>query len=152
MPKRRSAEPAKSPRRRSPEPFVVRYAAFVKPIPSSSNASCSCGAYNRDVNPAACNRRQKSLRGFAKCAPAAADTRPGLMPQKTTHRFGARMSGSDTYRRAVARRRLPDRPAALIPRRHDYHGGPLGDQQDVERIRRVLEDDDDEEESPETDS
>ena len=31
----RSAEPAKSLRRRSPEPGVVRYAAFVTPMPSS---------------------------------------------------------------------------------------------------------------------
>ena len=34
------------------------------------------------------------MRGFAKCAFAAAETRPGLMPQKTTRRFGARTSGT----------------------------------------------------------
>ena len=38
------------------------------------------------MNPAACSRRQKSLRGFAKCAPAAADTRPGLIPQSIIDR------------------------------------------------------------------
>jgi hypothetical protein len=34
------------------------------------------------------------LRGFAKCWPAAADTRPGLMPQNTTARPGASTSGT----------------------------------------------------------
>jgi hypothetical protein len=46
------------------------------------------------VKPVSCRRRQKSLRGLAKWAPAAADTRPGLIPQKTTSRPGARTSGS----------------------------------------------------------
>ena len=64
----RSAEPAKSARRRSPEPGVVRYAAFVTPTPSSSSANCSLGSNRRGVKPAACSSRQKSLRGFAKCA------------------------------------------------------------------------------------
>ena len=35
------------------------------------------------VMPASASSRQKSLRGFAKWAPAAAERRPGLMPQKT---------------------------------------------------------------------
>ena len=43
---------------------------------------------------AACSSRQKSLRGFAKCARGGAETRPGLMPTKTTRRFGARTSGT----------------------------------------------------------
>ena len=79
---------------RSPEPGVVRGAAFVTPMPSSSSANCSSGSYSRDVNPAAWRSRQKSLRGFAKCAPAAAETRPGLIPQKTQRRAGARTSGT----------------------------------------------------------
>ena len=33
------------------------------------------------------------MRGFAKWASAAADTRPGLIPQKSTRRPGARTSG-----------------------------------------------------------
>ena len=45
------------------------------------------------MKPAAGSRRQKSLRGFAKCACAAAETRPGLIPQKSTRRPGARTSG-----------------------------------------------------------
>jgi organic hydroperoxide reductase OsmC/OhrA len=47
------------------------------------------------VNRAACRSRQKSFRGFAKCAPAAAETRPGLIPQKTTLRPGPRTSGTE---------------------------------------------------------
>jgi hypothetical protein len=46
------------------------------------------------VKPAACRSRQKSLRGFAKWAFAAADTRPGLIPQKTTRSPGPRTSGT----------------------------------------------------------
>src|SRR5439155_1379854 len=49
--------------------------------------------------PAAWSNRQKSLRGFAKCAAAAAETRPGLMPQKTTltgDPGGGRTSGTST--------------------------------------------------------
>jgi hypothetical protein len=34
------------------------------------------------------------LRGFANAAPAAADARPGLMPQKTAARPGASTSGT----------------------------------------------------------
>jgi hypothetical protein len=90
----RAAESAKSPRRRSPEPGVVRYAAFVIPMPSASTSNCSRGSYRREVKPAACSSRQKSLRGFAKCAPAAAETRPGLIPQKTQRRPGASTSGT----------------------------------------------------------
>jgi len=101
---KRDAASAKSARRRSPDPGVVRYAAFVRPMRASSTANCSFGAYDRDVNPAACSRRQKSFRGFAKCAPAAADTRPGLMPQKITRSPGASTSGT-ALRGAVLRRR-----------------------------------------------
>src|SRR5439155_6023320 len=90
----RSADPSKSARRRSPEPGVVRHAAWVRPIPSFRTSYWSSGEYSRDVNLAACRSRQKSLRVFAKCAPAAAETRPGLMPQKTTRRPGARTSGT----------------------------------------------------------
>ena len=78
----RAAPASKSPRRRSPEPGVVRHAAFVTPIPSSSSENCSCGSKRRGVKPASCSSRQKSLRGFAKCAAASAETRPGLIPQK----------------------------------------------------------------------
>ena len=46
------------------------------------------------MNPASWSSRQKSFRGLAKCAAAAADTRPGLIPQKTTARSGARTSGT----------------------------------------------------------
>ena len=63
---RRCAEPSKSPRRRSPEPFVVRYAAFVRPMPNASASCCSRGSSTRGVNPAAWSSRQKSLRGLAK--------------------------------------------------------------------------------------
>src|SRR6266480_50071 len=91
---RRDAESAKSARRSSPEPFVVRSAAFVRPIPYRSTSNCSLGSRSRGVKPASWSNRQKSLRGFAKCARAAADTRPGLMPQKTTRRSGARTSGT----------------------------------------------------------
>jgi hypothetical protein len=45
------------------------------------------------VKPASWRRRQKSFRGFAKWWPAAADARPGLIPQNTTERSGARTSG-----------------------------------------------------------
>ena len=38
------AEPAKSLRRKSPEPCVVRYAAFVTPMPSRSSSNCSAGS------------------------------------------------------------------------------------------------------------
>src|SRR4051794_33346413 len=91
---RRAAAPAKSPRRRSPEPGVVRSAAFVTPKPSGSSASCSAGATRRGVKPASWRSRQKSLRGFAKCAAAAAEKRPGLIPQKTTFRPGRKTSGT----------------------------------------------------------
>src|SRR5262245_17987704 len=47
----------------------------------------------RGVKPAACKSLQKSFRGFAKCAFAAAETRPGLIPQKSTRRSGASTSG-----------------------------------------------------------
>jgi hypothetical protein len=40
----RSALPSKSRRRRSPEPGVVRYAAFVTPMPSFSSSNCSDGS------------------------------------------------------------------------------------------------------------
>ena len=40
----RSAEPAKSPRRRSPEPGVVRTAAFVTPTPSCNSSNCWLGS------------------------------------------------------------------------------------------------------------
>src|SRR5262245_16056075 len=63
-------------------------------MPSSSSANCSCGSYGREVNPEAWSSRQKSLRGFAKWAPAAPETRPGFMPTKTTRRPGARTSGT----------------------------------------------------------
>src|SRR5712691_1382729 len=63
-------------------------------MPSSSTANCSSGVLSRDVKPAAWSNRQKSLRGFAKCAPAAAETQPGWIPQKTTRRPGARTSGT----------------------------------------------------------
>jgi hypothetical protein len=46
------------------------------------------------VNPASCSSRQKSLRGLAKWALAAAETRPGLIPQKTAVSPGARTSGT----------------------------------------------------------
>src|SRR6266496_1967615 len=62
-------------------------------MPSSSTACCSCGSYSRDVKPVACRRCQKSFLGLAKCAQAAAETRPGLMPQKRTRSPGARTSG-----------------------------------------------------------
>src|SRR5580765_4346502 len=90
----RSCASAKSPRRRSPDPGVVRSAAFVTPKPRRGNSCCSCGAKSRGVKPASWRNRQKSLRGFAKCAAAAADTRPGLIPQKTTRSPGARTSGT----------------------------------------------------------
>jgi hypothetical protein len=66
----------------------------VTPIPNRSSSNCSLGSRSRGVNPAACRRRQKSLRGFAKCAAAAAETRPGLIPQKTAVSPGARTSGT----------------------------------------------------------
>ena len=46
------------------------------------------------MKPEACSSRQKSLRGLAKWAFAAAETRPGLIPQKTTVSPGARTSGT----------------------------------------------------------
>ena len=95
MPPSRSAEPAKSALRRSPEPFVVRSAAFVRPMPKPGSSNCSCGSSRRGVKPASWSSRQKSLRGFAKWAAAAAETRPGLIPQKTTLRFGASTSGTE---------------------------------------------------------
>ena len=95
MPNSRSADPAKSARRRSPEPFVVRSAAFVRPMPKPGSSNCSCGSTRRGVKPASWSSRQKSLRGFAKWAAAAAETRPGLIPQKTQARPGARTSGTE---------------------------------------------------------
>src|SRR5205807_2628559 len=56
-------------------------------------SNCSTGVSSRFVKPAARSSRQKSLRGLAKWAPAAAETRPGLIPQKTTRRPGPRTSG-----------------------------------------------------------
>src|SRR5262245_31019149 len=94
MAARRSAAPAKSAARRSLEPRVVRCAAFVRPKPSSSSVDCSCGASSRGVKPASYSSRQKSFRGFANAAPAAADARPGLMPQKIASRPGPRTSGT----------------------------------------------------------
>src|SRR5919201_350715 len=94
MSKSRCAEPAKSTRRRSPDPRVVRLAAFVNPIPKSANVNCSCDSKSRGVKPESWRSRQKSLRGFAKCAPAAAEIRPGLIPQKITRSPGARTSGT----------------------------------------------------------
>src|SRR5262249_54159039 len=90
----RSAAPAKSLFRRSPEPGVVRNAAFVAPQPYWSSENCSDGSSTRGVKLAACRSRQKSLRGFAKWACAAADPRPGLMPQKITESPGAKTSGT----------------------------------------------------------
>src|SRR6185437_2472454 len=58
-----------------------------------NRSNCCSGSSSTGVKPAACRSRQKSLRGFAKCAWAAADTRPGLIPQKSTRRSGARTSG-----------------------------------------------------------
>jgi hypothetical protein len=78
----RFAAPAKSPRRRSELPRVVLYAAFVSPKPSLGILHCSCGSSFRGVMPESASSRQKSLRGLAKCAPAAADRKPGLIPQK----------------------------------------------------------------------
>jgi hypothetical protein len=46
------------------------------------------------VKPAAWSSRQKSLRGLAKWALAAAETRPGLIPQKIAVRPRARTSGT----------------------------------------------------------
>ncbi len=89
----RSALPAKSAPRRSDEPGVVRCAALVTPTPSSSASHCSAGVNSRRVKPASCSSRQKSLRGFAKCARAAAETRPGLIPQNSTRRCLPRTSG-----------------------------------------------------------
>ena len=63
-------------------------------MPSGSSANCSSGWYSRGVKPAACSSRQKSLRGLAKWAFAAAETRPGLIPQKIAVRPGARTSGT----------------------------------------------------------
>src|SRR5262249_23290685 len=89
----RSAAPAKSARRRSPDPGVVRAAAFVTPTRYAGSSNCSDGSSTRGVKPAAWRRRQKSLRGFAKWAWAAAETRPGLIPQKSTRRSGPKTSG-----------------------------------------------------------
>ena len=58
------------------------------PIPELEQLELLARVESRGVNPAACRSRQKSLRGFAKCAAASADTRPGLMPQKTTVETG----------------------------------------------------------------
>jgi hypothetical protein len=127
---KRSREPAKSAARRSPDPRVVRFAAFVSPMPSAESCLNSCGSSRRGVNPAACRSRQKSFRGLANGAPAAALTRPGLIPQKTTRSPGARTSGTaESVRRlrarvrrdearaasAAARRRRPARPADALP-------------------------------------
>ena len=46
------------------------------------------------VKPAACRSRQKSLRGLAKWAFAAAETRPGLIPQKIAVSPRPRTSGT----------------------------------------------------------
>ena len=46
------------------------------------------------MKPASWSSRQKSLRGLAKWAFAAAEKRPGLIPQKTAARSGARTSGT----------------------------------------------------------
>ena len=46
------------------------------------------------MKPAAWSRRQKSLRGLAKCAAFASEWNPGLMPQKTTSSPGASTSGT----------------------------------------------------------
>ena len=64
------------------------------PIPSGSSSNCSAGSSGRGVKRAAWSRRQKSFRGFAKCALAASEKRPGLIPQKTTRSQGARTSGT----------------------------------------------------------
>ena len=48
------------------------------------------------MKPAAWSSRQKSLRGLAKCACAAAECLPGLIPQKTTASPGASTSGTAT--------------------------------------------------------
>ena len=81
----RSAAPAKSPRaqvaRARRRPRAPRSSAR---SPTSSTSNCSAGRASRGVNPASWSSRQKSFRGFAKCAAAAAETRPGLIPQKTT--------------------------------------------------------------------
>jgi hypothetical protein len=63
-------------------------------MPSFSSSNCSLGSRRRGVKPAACRSRQKSLRGLAKCAFAAAETQPGLIPQKTAVSPRARTSGT----------------------------------------------------------
>ena len=80
---------------------------------------CSWGSSSRGVNPAASSSRQKSLRGFAKAAPAAALVTPGLMPQKTSRTPGARTSGTaESVRRLPARaRRGGARGASAASRR-----------------------------------
>ena len=116
----RSREPAKSAARRSPDPRVVRFAAFVRPMPYAGSCRNSRGSSRRGVNPAACRSRQKSFRGLANGAPAAALTRPGLIPQKTTRRPSARTSGTaESVRRLRARaRRGEARAASAAARRH----------------------------------
>ena len=121
----RSRAPAKSAARRSLDPRVVRRAAFVRPIPYLGSSRNSCGSSRRGVNPAAWSNRQKSLRGFANGARAAALARPGLIPQKTTRNPGARTSGTaDSVRllrararRAAARAACEDARRRLPPRR-----------------------------------
>ena len=62
----RSSDRAKSQRRRSPEPGVVREAAFVRPIAEVGEAELLTGSISRGVKPASWRSRQKSFRGFAK--------------------------------------------------------------------------------------
>src|SRR4029453_7476611 len=55
------------------------------------------GSTRRGVNPASWRSRQKSFRGLAKWAAAAAETRPGLIPQKITFRSSERTSGTALF-------------------------------------------------------
>ena len=66
--------------RRSPEPRVVRYAAFVSPIAEFEQVVLLGRVEQPRREPASASSRQKSLRGFAKCAPAAAERAAGVDP------------------------------------------------------------------------
>ena len=75
------SRPSKSPPQVA-QPGVVLYAAFATPKPSASNSNCSSGSYRRGVKPPSAKPPEVVAR-IREAARAAAETRPGLIPQNT---------------------------------------------------------------------
>ena len=86
----RSRAPAKSAARRSPRAPGRPARSVVRPTPIWGSEPNSLGARSGQSEADRVEEGARSFRGFANGARAAALTRPGLIPQKTTRTPGAR--------------------------------------------------------------